>query len=70
MSENVNELNEDKGYQVFSNLMDAVFELAEELRDRLDDNKYVSEAEIDLLYAMDRYVDYELEQQENENEES
>lgn len=65
MSKNVNELNEDKGYQAFSNLMDAMFELCEELNGKVD----LTNAEADLLNAMDEYVQYELEQEENENEE-
>jgi hypothetical protein len=63
MSDKVHELNEDKGYQVFSNLMDAVFELCEELNYRSD----LTNAEAELLDAMDEYVQYELEQEENEN---
>lgn len=68
MTESIKNLINDKGDQLFANLMDCVFELCEELKQySLED---LSEAEVSLLDAMNEYVDYELEQQENENEES
>lgn len=54
--------NEDQEYQVFSNLMDAIFDLANDLCDK----KRLSKNEKKLLKAMDEYC---ASWEENENNE-
>lgn len=53
---------EDKGYQVFSNFMDAAFELAFELQER--DEEDLTEKEIEFLDTIDTYVENAIEEEE------
>ena len=72
MTDNVKDLNEDKGYQVFSDLMDAVFELGDELHDRIKEDEELTDVEIGFLDALDDYVDdwqEEMDEEEKENTE-
>ena len=58
MSETIKEnLQEDKGYQAFSNLMDMVFELADELYDKVDNDEGLTDVEFKFLDAFDDYID-------------
>ena len=57
MSEIIKEnLQEDKGYQAFSNLMDMVFEIADELYDKVDNNEGLTDVEFKFLDAFDKYI--------------
>jgi len=49
--------NEDPGYQAFSNLMDMVFELAEELHNRIDEDEDLTDIEYGFLDALGEYCD-------------
>lgn len=69
MSNNVKESTEDKEYQVFSNLMDAVFEMGEELHDRIEEGDELTDVEYGFLDALDDYVNQwqeELDKEEND----
>ena len=58
MSETIKEnLQEDKGYQAFSNLMDMVFEIADELYDKVDNDEGLTDVEFKFLDAFDDYID-------------
>ena len=58
MSETIKEnLQEDKGYQAFSNLLDMVFEIADELYGKVDNNEGLTDVEFKFLDAFDEYVD-------------
>jgi len=57
VSETIKEnLQEDKGYQAFSNLMDMVFEIADELYDKVDNNEGLTDVEFKFLDAFDKYI--------------
>ena len=69
MSNNIKESTEDKEYQVFSNLMDAVFEMGEELHDRIEEGDELTDVEYGFLDALDDYVNQwqeELDKEEND----
>ena len=58
MNETIKEnLQEDKGYQAFSNLLDMVFEIADELYGKVDNNEGLTDVEFKFLDAFDEYVD-------------
>ena len=64
---NVNNLQEDKGYQVFSNLMDAVFEMGDELYDRIEEGEFeLTDVEVGFLDALDDYVKNAVEEMDEE----
>ena len=66
ISETIKEnLQEDKGYQAFSNLMDMVFELADELYDRVDNDEGLTDVEFKFLDAFDEYIDSMTDDEEN-----
>lgn len=58
------DINEDPGYQAFSNLMDMVFELAEELHDKIDNDEGLTDVEFRFLDALDDYVNIMSEDEE------
>lgn len=64
MSNKVKDLNEDLGYQAFSNLMDIVFELAEELHSKIDEDEELTDIEYGFLDALGEYCD-SFEDEEN-----
>ena len=69
MSEAIQEnLNDDKGYQVFSNLMDVIFELADELYDKVDNEEGLTEIEFKFLDAFDEYIENMTDDEENSEE--
>jgi len=64
-----NNKTEDKGYQVFSDLMDAVFELGDELHDRIKEDEELTDVEYGFLDALDDYVDNAIEEMDEEEKE-
>ena len=69
MSEAIKEnLKEDQGYQVFSNLMDVIFELADELYDKVDNEEGLTEIEFKFLDAFDEYIENMTDDEENSEE--
>jgi len=69
MSEAIQEnLNDDKGYQVFSNLMDVIFELADELYDKVDNEEGLTEIEFKFLDAFDEYIENMIDDEEDSEE--
>jgi len=57
MNETIKEnLQEDPGYQAFSNLMDMVFEIADELFDKVDNDEGLTDVEFKFLDAFDEYI--------------
>ena len=69
MSEVIKEnLKEDQGYQAFSNLMDVIFELADELYDKVDNEEGLTEIEFKFLDAFDEYIENMTDDEENSEE--
>jgi len=69
MSETIKEnLQEDKGYQAFSNLMDMVFEIADELFDKVDNDEGLTDVEFKFLDAFDDYIDSMTDEEEDSEE--
>jgi len=69
MSETIKEnLQEDPGYQAFSNLMDMVFEIADELFDKVDNDEGLTNVEFKFLDAFDEYVDSMTDEEEEAEE--
>jgi len=69
MSETIQEnLKEDQGYQAFSNLMDVMFELADELYDKVDNEEGLTEVEFKFLDAFDEYIDSITDEEEDTEE--
>jgi len=69
MSETIKEnLQEDQGYQAFSNLMDMVFEIADELYDKVDNDEGLTDVEFKFLDAFDEYVDSITDDEEDTEE--
>jgi len=69
MSEAIKEnLKEDQGYQAFSNLMDVIFELADELYDKVDNEEGLTEIEFKFLDAFDEYIENMTDDEENSEE--
>jgi len=69
MSEIIKEnLQEDKGYQAFSNLMDMVFEIADELYDKVDNNEGLTDVEFKFLDAFDEYIASMIDDEEDTEE--
>ena len=69
MSEAIKEnLKEDQGYQVFSNLMDVIFELADELYDKVDNEEGLTEIEFKFLDAFDEYIENMIDDEEDSEE--
>ena len=56
-SENIKEdSKEDKGCQAFSNLIDMVFEIADELNDKVINHEGLTDIEFNFLDAFDEYI--------------
>ena len=71
ISETIKEnLQEDKGYQAFSNLMDMVFEIADELYDKVDNDEGLTNVEFKFLDAFDEYIDSMTDEEEEAEEQS
>jgi len=69
MSETVKEnLKEDKGYQAFSNLMDMVFKIADELYDKVDNDEGLTNVEFKFLDAFNEYIVSMTDEEENTEE--
>jgi len=69
ISETIKEnLQEDKGYQAFSNLMDMVFEIADELYDKVDNDEGLTNVEFKFLDAFDEYIDSMTDEEEEAEE--
>ena len=69
VSETIKEnLQEDKGYQAFSNLMDMVFEIADELYDKVDNDEGLTNVEFKFLDAFDEYIDSMTDEEEEAEE--
>ena len=69
MSEAIKEnLKEDQGYQAFSNLMDVIFELADELYDKVDNEEGLTEIEFKFLDAFDEYIENMIDDEEDSEE--
>ena len=69
ISETIKEnLQEDKGYQVFSNLMDIVFEIADELYDKVDNDEGLTDVEFKFLDVFDEYIDSMTDEEEDAEE--
>jgi len=67
MSETIKEnLKEDQGYQAFSNLMDVIFELADELNDKVDNDEGLTDIEFKFLDAFDDYIDSMIDEDDTE----
>jgi len=69
MSKTIQEnLQEDKGYQAFSNLMDMVFEIADELYDKVDNDEGLTDVEFKFLDAFDDYIASMTDEEEDAEE--
>ena len=69
ISETIKEnLQEDSGYQAFSNLMDMVFELADELLDMVDNEEGLTDVEFKFLDAFDEYIASMIDDEEDTEE--
>ena len=69
MNETIKEnLQEDPGYQAFSNLMDMVFEIADELFDKVDNDEGLTDVEFKFLDAFDEYIDSMTDEEEDSEE--
>jgi len=67
MNETIKEnLQEDKGYQAFSNLLDMIFEIADELYGKVDNNEGLTDVEFKFLDAFDEYIDSITDEKEDE----
>jgi len=67
VSETIKEnLQEDPRYQAFSNLMDMVFEIADELYDKVDNDEGLTDVEFKFLDAFDEYIASMTEEEDTE----
>ena len=69
VSETIKEnLQEDPRYQAFSNLMDMVFEIADELYDKVDNDEGLTDVEFKFLDAFDEYIASMTEEEDTEEQ--
>ena len=62
MSETIKEkLDKDPGYQAFSNLMDMVFEIADELHNKIE----LTNVEYEFIDAFDEYIASMIDEEED-----